>query len=447
MGSHRSPGGMQLVESSEGLHPAPLPAARTVLGQRDGEVGLAVAGWTRQARGASGQGHSRRPEMAKHKSWFSPRVRHGLAKPSRGQAQRNGASGRNLTLPLSELVFVLGSPRARAAPTSLCRTRPAPRDGGTGGVALELGLWPGSDACERRAGALFWGPGVKDRSGFSAKHTMQGQGSPVGNGASSRGLCATVFALPSCLGLEMQSSWGQQRERWGTESTCAPQHRSRAPRQCWGARTVTHVLACVPHRSLMSPLPWCGHTLDIPAAPHASTRVPAPEHVATGQQRTSRSTQRCSSSCCQCGWKMPFGQEPPGFFQPCPGKKKKAHKTPVVAVAKRKRQIRARLELAPRPPRDERRLRESLPVPCGQRTPKILTRPCAARSHGPKSQQELAAPVLPARWSSGDGGAAGSRAGCSLITSVLQNLPPPLATPVSRCSFSAGWGIAAFPPD
>lgn len=234
----------------------------------------------------------------------------------------------------------------------------------------------------------------------------------------------------------------------GTESTCAPRHRSRAPRQRRGARTVTPVLACVPHRSLTSPLPQNvgTHWMSL-HPPMPRPWVPAPQHVATGQQRTSRSTQGCSSSCCQCGWKMPFGQEPPGFFQPCPGKKKKAHKTPVVAVAKRKRQIRARLEPAPRPPRDERRLRESLPVPCGQRTPKILTRPCAARSHGPKSQQELAAPVLPARWSSGDGGAAGSRAGCSLITSVLQNLPPPLATPVSRCSFSAGWGIAAFPPD
>lgn len=213
----------------------PLPAAPTTSGD-----------------GASGQGHSPRSGMAKHRSWFSPRVQHGLAKPSRGQARRNG---RNLTLPLSELVFVLGSPRARAAPTSLCHTGPAPRDGGTGSVALELGLWPGSDACERRARALFWGPGVKDRFGFSAKHPMQGQGSPVGNGARSRGLCATVFALPSCLGLEMQSSWGQQRERWGTESTSAPRHRSRAPRQHWGARTVTPVLACVPHRSLTSPLP------------------------------------------------------------------------------------------------------------------------------------------------------------------------------------------------
>lgn len=383
--------------------------------------------------------------MAKHKSWFSPRVQHGLAKPSRGQARRNG---RNLTLPLSELVFVLGSPRARAAPTSLCHTGPAPRDSGTGGVALELGLWPGSDACERRARALFWGPGVKDRFGFSAKHPMQGHGSPVGNGARSRGLCATVFALPSCLGLEMQSSWGQQRERRGdrvhvctsaqvTSTTAALGGKDSDPRPRMRPTQEPHV----------PPAPKRGHTLDVPAPPMPRPWVPAPQHVATGQQRASRSTQGCSSSCCQCGWKMPFGQEPPGFFQPCPGKKKKAHKTPVVAVAKRKRQIRARLEPAPRPPRDERRLRESLPVPCGQRTPKILTRPCAARSHGPKSQQELAAPVLPARWSSGDGGAAGSRAGCSLITSVLQNLPPPLATPVSRCSFSAGWGIAAFPPD
>lgn len=260
--------------------------------------------------------------MAKHKSWFSPRVQHGLAKPSRGQAQRNG---RNLTLPLSELVFVLGSPRARAAPTSLCHTGPAPRDSGTGGVALELGLWPGSDACERRARALFWGPGVKDRFGFSAKHPMQGHGSPVGNGARSRGLCATVFALPSCLGLEMQSSWGQQRERRGTESTCAPRHRSRAPRQHWGARTVTPVLACVPHRSLTSPLPQNvgTHWMSL-HPPMPRPWVPAPQHVATGQQRASRSTQGCSSSCCQCGWKMPFGQEPPGFFQPCPGKKKKS---------------------------------------------------------------------------------------------------------------------------
>lgn len=276
---------------------------------------------------------------------------------------------------------------------------------------------------------------------------MQGRGSPVGNGARSRGLCATVFALPSCLGLEMQSSWGQQPERWGTESTCAPRHRSRAPRQRRGARTVTPVLARVPRRSLTSLLPWNVGTHWMSLHPPCLGQGASPTARGYGaaacrQEHTGMLQQLLPVRVEDALW--------PGaarLFPALPRKKKKAHKTPVVAVAKRKRQIRARLEPAPRPPRDERRLRESLPVPCGQRTPKILTRPCAARSHGPKSQQENAAPVLPARWSSGDGGAAGSRAGCSLITSVLQNLPPPLATPVSRCSFSAGWGIAAFPPD
>lgn len=212
--------------------------------------------------------------MAKHRSWFSPRVQHGLAKPSRGQARRNG---RNLTLPLSELVFVLGSPRARAAPTSLCHTGPAPRDGGTGSVALELGLWPGSDACERRARALFWGPGVKDRFGFSAKHPMQGHGSPVGNGARSRGLCATVFALPSCLGLEMQSSWGQQRERRGdrvhvctsaqvTSTTAALGGKDSDPRPRMRPTQEPHI----------PPAPKRGHTLDVPAPPHASAMGASP---------------------------------------------------------------------------------------------------------------------------------------------------------------------------
>lgn len=82
------------------------------------------------------------------------------------------------------------------------------------------------------------------------------------------------------------------------------------------------------------------------------------------------------------------------------------------------------------------------PSPADKRAPKILTRPRAARSPGPQRRQEQAVPALPAEGSWGDGGTAGSSAGCSLITSRAPcwQTCPLLPSPPQGAT-------ATFPPD
>lgn len=80
---------------------------------------------------------------------------------------------------------------------------------------------------------------------------------------------------------------------------------------------------------------------------------------------------------------------------------------------------------------------QASPSPADKRAPKILTRPCAARSPGPQRQQEQAVPPLLAKGSPGGRRHSGEQRRMLinyLPCSALANLPPAsLATPGSRC--------------
>lgn len=78
--------------------------------------------------------------------------------------------------------------------------------------------------------------------------------------------------------------------------------------------------------------------------------------------------------------------------------------------------------------------------PVDKRAPKILTRPRAAKSPSPQRRREQAVPALPAEGSPGDGGTAGSSAGCSLITfpdQSWQTCPPLPSSPQGAAAVPA----------
>lgn len=92
---------------------------------------------------------------------------------------------------------------------------------------------------------------------------------------------------------------------------------------------------------------------------------------------------------------------------------------------------------------------QASPSPADKRTPKILTRPRAARSPSPQRQQEQAVPALPAEGYPGGWRRSGEQRRMLinyLPRSALANLPPAsLATPGSCCCSDPGQGNCCLP--